>query len=294
MHNINLKSCLKGYSELISFKKLDLSERRKKFNPCDFHDNFKYRTYAFLCKIKYIKRDWIFDKFLHMSYELKTDIGNSLYYKQMFEKKEIQFLEGLLKLKVDSVIFDVGANIGVHTIALAKMKNVKVYSFEPSPYTRKILEYNLGINKLKTKAIIFPYAISNYSGTADFYHMTDNAYSSLKDTLRKKVDKSFKVDVITLDEFIKINEINRVDLIKIDVEGYENEVVLGARDTLRKFKPELFIEIYQGINSNKDPNATISFIKNLGYDAYILTDGEIQSFKEHSDKYYNYYFSPKN
>ena len=283
----------KKYNELISFKKLDLKERRQIFNPSDFHNNISRRIYAFLCKIEYIDKDWILDKSVKLSYELKTDIGSNLYYKGVFEKKEIQFLADLLKLKVDPVVFDIGANIGVHTVALAKEKDVRVYSFEPSPYTRKILELNVKINRVENRTMIFPYAVSNFSGDAEFYHTNDNAYSSLKDTKRKKITKTFKVNVVSLDEFVIMQNINQIDLIKIDVEGFENEVVLGAQCTLNNFKPELFIEIYKGINSNVDPIATVNFIKDVGYDAYVLVDGKIEKFKEHSDRFYNYYFSPK-
>lgn len=286
--------CYTTFSKIFFFSTLNLKQRRQAFNPTSIHNKIKRNIYSYLCKIKCFEKNWIFDKYLNMSYELKTDIGNNLYYKGEFERREIDFLLDISKLKRKQVVFDIGANIGVHSITLAKKNNeVKVYSFEPSAYTRKILEFNLKINNLKNQITVIPYAISDHLGKAKFYQTIDNAYSSLKDTKRKNVTDTFEVNLMTIDEFVKTENIGKVDLIKIDVEGSENEVVLGGINTLSRLKPEIFIEIYQGINSNRDPGATINFLRDIGYEAYVLIDGKKTPFKEHSDKFYNYYFSFK-
>lgn len=107
----------------------------------------------------------------------------------------------------------------------------------------------------------------------------------------KKITSSLEVSVTTIDEFVRNNSLDKISLIKVDVEGFETEVISGAMDTLKNLKPDLFIEIYSGSNSNPDPEFTIHELCALGYKAFVLIDGKTVPFISHSDSYYNYYFT---
>ena len=248
-----------------------------------------------LLRIKSIKNNWVFDQALNMSYELKTDIGDSLYLRGTFEEKEVSFLKGLTKSKVNPIIFDIGANIGFHSIVIAEANpKAKIYSFEPSISTRKLLDYNIQNRHLENQVKILSFAVSDSIGKANFYQTDDNAYSSLKDTQRKEVIDKIEVDVITIDEFMIRENLNKIDLIKIDVEGFDTEVIKGGLKTFEEYKPDIFIEIYKGINSNPDPLETINLLLNIGYKAFLIVEGKLTPFVEHSDLLYNYYFSFNN
>lgn len=245
-----------------------------------------------LIRIKTIKDNWVFDHAINMSYELKTDIGDSLYLRGTFEKEELSLLKNLTKAKESPVIFDIGANIGLHSIAMAESNPTsRIFSFEPSGSTRKILEYNIQNKHLTDQVKILPFAVSDSIGKASFFQTDDNAYSSLKDTQRKEVIGKTEVDLITIDAFMIREKLPKVDLIKIDVEGFDTEVIKGGLKTFSEFKPDIFIEIYQGINSNPDPLETINLLLNIGYKAFLIVDGRLTPFVDHSDKQYNYYFS---
>lgn len=97
--------------------------------------------------------------------------------------------------------------------------------------------------------------------------------------------------MITIDSIIEQLNIKSISLIKIDVEGYETEVIEGALKSLNTFKPDLFVEIFGGESTNQKPQETINLIQSLGYAAYVLIDGIPKVFELHSDKYYNYYFT---
>lgn len=248
-----------------------------------------------LLRIKTIQKDWIFDQELNISYELKTDIGDSLYLRGTFEEEELVLLKNLAKSKENPIIFDIGANIGFHSIVIAEANpKAKIYSFEPSISTRKILDYNIKNKHLEKQVKILPFAVSDSIGKASFYQTDDNAYSSLKDTQRKEVIDKIEVDVITIDEFMIREKLNQIDLIKIDVEGFDTEVIKGGLKTFVEYRPDIFIEIYKGINSNPDPLETINLLLNIGYKAFLIVDGKLTPFVEHSDILYNYYFSFNN
>jgi FkbM family methyltransferase len=245
-----------------------------------------------LMRIKTIKKNWVFDRALNMSYELKTDIGDSLFLRGTFEEKELLLLKNLAKSKVNPIIFDIGANIGFHSIEIAESNpKAKIYSFEPSISTRKILEYNIQNKHLENQVKIIPFAVSDSIGKANFYQTNDNAYSSLKDTQRKEVIDKIEVDVITIDEFMVREQLKNIDLIKIDVEGFDTEVIKGGLKTFVEFKPDIFIEIYKGVNSNPDPLVTINLLLDMGYKAFLIIDGKLTPFVVHSDILYNYFFS---
>lgn len=137
-----------------------------------------------------------------------------------------------------SVIFDIGANIGNHTLYWSiKTHAEKVYSFEPVESTYKILEKNIMLNNL-SNVNIFNVGCSDKDEYADFltYRM-----ENIGDThLVSKNDGAMRL--VRLDNFI--TDLQRLDFIKIDVEDYEVKVLLGMENIIKNFEPVIFIESY--------------------------------------------------
>jgi hypothetical protein len=97
--------------------------------------------------------------------------------------------------------------------------------------------------------------------------------------------------VVTLPFDLIIDLFDKVDFIKIDVEGYEKNVLSSMKKILLRDKPVLFVEIYQGINSNEDPMGTVEILIDMGYQAYIVNKAnDLEKFTSHSDSNYNYFF----
>jgi len=134
------------------------------------------------------------------------------------------------------VCVDVGANIGLWTLHLAK-QGFKVHAFEPDPRTYRILKKNVE----KYDVSVYPCAVGEHNYEAKLnihYHPGHNSI------IQKNVDYSGRkitVQVRTLDSFT----LDNVGLIKIDTEGYEIPVLEGARETIRKFHPRLIIEVHK-------------------------------------------------
>ncbi|MCI5196119.1 MAG: FkbM family methyltransferase [Candidatus Electrothrix sp. AW5] len=264
---------------------------RRKFKKIILNKN-KYYFLNVICRFRN-DENLIFDKKrkIKIVYELNTDIGNVLFFEGCFEEEEIDFVSDRLKLIDKPVILDIGANIGLHSLiwSFRFESRSEIYAFEPSKYTRDILKRNIKINKKCSNIKVIPLAVSNCCGTTFFFDADDNAYSSLKNTERKNIKEKYKVDTITIDKFVADNNMKKIDFLKVDVEGFETEVIEGAKKCLSKFTPDVFIEIYEGTNSNVDANVTIGKLKKLGYIPYILKNKTLQTFKVHSDTDYNYY-----
>lgn len=230
---------------------------------------------------------------INFTYSIQSDIGYSLYLYKKFEQDEIDFVFKKLQQLKSAVIFDIGANIGLHSVIWANKVNCKIYAFEPSRSTSKLLAENIALHQLENNITIFPLAFSDKKGKADFFQSVDDGYSSLKNTNRKQIINKYEVEVITIDDFINEHGLNKIDFIKIDVEGLEKEVLKGGINSFQKLKPDLFVEIYKGTNSNKNPEATIGMLVDIGYKAFVFKNGLLEPYISHSDEFYNYYFTFK-
>lgn len=227
-----------------------------------------------------------------VEYDLSSVIGRALLLEGEFEEPEIQFFLRRLRQRERPVVVDVGANIGVHTLRWAAgAPGAHVYSFEPSPESRERLVRNVERSGLASAVTVEPLAVSDAPGRAQFYHCRDGAFSSLRDTRRQPVTSTFDVEVTTLDAYAATRPLDRLALVKIDVEGFEHQVISGGRRTLETFRPDLFVEIYGGSDSNPDPERTVATIQGMGYRAFVLVDGEPVPFVRHSDDSYNYFFT---
>ena len=157
--------------------------------------------------------------------------------KEYFEK---DFLEKVDKyLPKNAIILDIGANIGNHTLYWAnESKAKKIYSFEPIPHTFSILKKNIEINNLQDKVALFNIGLADENGKAEIKSFCKQ---NLGGTRLKKLQSNtnLQIDIKMLDS-INIEE-KQIDLIKIDVEGMDNEVLTGAKKTLKKHKPSLIL-----------------------------------------------------
>jgi FkbM family methyltransferase len=145
----------------------------------------------------------------------------------------------LKQVKKGDVIVDVGANIGYYTMLLAQ-KAKKVYAFEPDSVNFEILGKNIKANNLKN-VVAIKAAVGSKEGKLELYKSKENfGDHKLFKTLipaGTSIDRE-AIKVIKLDDFIK----EKVDLIKIDTQGWEPEVIDGSKKIIEKDKPIIFME----------------------------------------------------
>ena len=153
----------------------------------------------------------------------------------------------------DAVILDIGANHGKYTTRMAKFPGRKVYAFEPSPQNIEKLKNVVGsCNNVE----ICEVALSNKNGIAKLMIVNNPGGHSIHKPLdgkkwKHKLENSIDVKTITSDDWVKENNINRIDGIKIDVEAHEVEVVEGGMETLKKFKPIIALETHGTVDVDK-------------------------------------------
>lgn len=138
----------------------------------------------------------------------------------------------------EAVVLDIGANIGSHTVYWALEKNAKkIYSFEPLEATYEILERNIKLNKLEDRVETFNFGLYNLESKASVsnYNLANIGNTSFV----PNNTGSFQLKKL---DSLKIPE--KIDLIKIDVEGAEVEVMMGGMNTIRKNKPVIVIESF--------------------------------------------------
>jgi len=215
-----------------------------------------------------------------------TDIGWRLLVRGRFERAEMELCRSFLR--PDSIVVDIGANIGLHSVAFADaVPHGAVISVEPSPATYLQLLRNVApLGNVMT----INCALSSETGVTNFFVSTDSAYSGIKDTGLKSIRKQIRIPCYTGDHVISSLRVGRIDFLKIDVEGFETAVILGLEEMIREFRPVIFCEIYGGKSSNPDPTETVRLVIEKGYRAYVIRDGKLEPFKAHDDRYYNYLF----
>ncbi len=188
-----------------------------------------------------------------ISYELdlREVIDSQMFYADSREPDTSRTLE--LLCHNGGVVIDIGANIGSHTLAMANLVGEagQTYAFEPVPWAINKLKRNLELNNFKNIQIEqIALSDENHVGLEMEFR------ASFKIQAGQGVDKNGKINqdwwqqcervvtkMQTLDAYVKEKGLTRIDLIKLDVDGFEGKVIRGALNTLKEYKPFLIIEI---------------------------------------------------
>lgn len=262
-----IKKIFKGFYNFIPFKQQIFSILKIFWTPPE--SIFKHLHFKGKFKVKINQSKSFMLNHFGLQYE------NEIFWmgwKHNWEKESIKVWGKLCK---DSqIILDIGANTGIYSLVAKTINpNSKVYAFEPELFFYDMLQKNNSLNNFDIQS--YPKAISNYDGD-----IIIEAFSGQS--------KSFTVESITLDTFIKQNEIKKIDLIKIDVETHEPKVLEGFINHLSTFRPTLLIEIL----NNDIAEIVYNQVRELGYLYFNIDErgnGSIRQTDiiEKSD-YYNY------
>lgn len=174
-------------------------------------------------------------------------------------------------LKPGMVFCDVGANLGVFTLFAARKVGAQgqVFSFEPVPSNFAVLQRNVELNQY-TNVVCAPKAVTNRNGTARIYLSRFCGSHSLVTQPVEYLGEFLDVETVRLDS---VSGLNRIDVLKIDVEGGELEVMEG----LGVFKPQVILEYNSERLSRQglDLQAFLRQLRALGYSARGIVDSEV-------------------
>jgi len=194
--------------------------------------------------------------------------------KENFSKRNVEPELVWIKefLSEDAVILDIGANVGTFLFQLENtLTHSNIYGFEPNK------KLNSRLKRLFPMMHILPFALSDENTNAIFkVPIINGKMIASRGTLNtaykeKGEEKSYteQVQVIKLDDWTASENIQKIDFIKIDVEGNEMKTLSGAKNTIQKFKPTLMVEMEQRHHDQPIWNK-ISEVESWGFEANYL------------------------
>jgi FkbM family methyltransferase len=185
--------------------------------------------------------------------------------------REERFLAGLDLRGL--TVYDIGGHEGVFTLFFARAVGPRgrVIAFEPNPHSAARLLENIALNAF-TNVELHRIALGRVPSTATLaVNPESTGRSRLEQPERGQVGASVaervEVEVDSLDRWISAKGLPQADFVKIDTEGFEHEVLSGARGTLERVRPQLFIEIH-GMNpeeKTKNARAVVTLLTDIGY-----------------------------
>lgn len=208
------------------------------------------------------------------SLDLDEGIDLSIYVLGSYEPRTLRAYMGMIR--PGDVIFDIGANIGAHTLHFARLTGPqgRVYAFEPTDFAVEKLHRNLALNPalaarvsvhqcflVAQEGAVLPAAIFSSWPVAHKHHDLDPEHMGKPKSLAA-------AQAITTDAFVRGAGIERIDFVKLDVDGYEYTVLRGFEQALRRFRPAILIElapfVYDGDNA-PEFEEFIAFLVRLDY-----------------------------
>jgi len=195
-----------------------------------------------------------------------------------FEKKLLKRLStGALS---GSVVIDIGANIGLFTLCLADIyKQSKIYSFEPSRDTFQILSSHINSSPFSDRVSHYSLAVSSFDGITTFLDdqssSATNRLLSPQESLASNGKKQiYEVPTVSLDSFCSMHNIESIELLKVDVEGFEAQVLDGASMMLDQNRIKcIFLELCPSNLAavGTSPLELWSMIDSLGLNAFRIS-----------------------
>ena len=190
------------------------------------------------------------------------------------------------KINDNSVVFDVGSNVGSFIKLVSKFlknKSLTIYSFEPNS---KLIKHQqkLNLNK-KHKLIVNHFAIHENLKEIEYFENTISSQSTTRKNYKiGKIINSYMVNCVSIDFYCKKYEIKKIDLLKIDTEGSDYNVLQSAKDMLSEKKIK-FIKIE--IENTNDFYQILNYLKNFDYKLIGLLN---QTYISNELKIFDCYF----
>jgi FkbM family methyltransferase len=225
---------------------------------------------------RFTKRGWYNYVLDEVRYPILLDPSNGGVDAEIFADGNYE--PGILKLlqsyvSSEAIFLDVGVNIGNHSLYLARFCK-QIYAFEPIKSLYDQFLASIFANDI-LNIHAYNYALGKESKTLPIYGNHANMGTS-SITVHDGRHKIQDIKILKLDDVYQDIGITRIDVMKIDVEGYELDVLLGAVECIKKYKPVLLIEysprLYNATDKTIAPHL-IELLYSLGYSITDIRDG---------------------
>ena len=220
-----------------------------------------------------------FDDNIRIITSLSDHIESQVFWQGFQEADEGVIVLLKRQLPVNGVFIDIGANIGTFTLVAARRALLgQVHAFEPSAHHFARLARNVELNHFDNvvlnrkglydqpgEAILFLPSQAgemNNSGAASLYTCGTEGAGQVSEA----------VSLVRLDDYIRDRSIERVDIIKIDIEGAEIKALEGARETIMRFRPLVFMELDLDnlARAGRSADEVLELWNSLNYEVFII------------------------
>jgi FkbM family methyltransferase len=195
--------------------------------------------------------------------------STSLYMKRLGYEPHLAFVADCVR-PGDTVV-DIGANYGVYSLVLATRvgRTGRVIAFEPGREALLQLRENVALNHGLNVELV-PLALSDHSGEQPLFHIGGPTTHSLSSFGGERTEV---VRLTTLDTWEAGADLDRLDFIKVDVEGHEPQVFRGALTTLARYRPFILFEVSTGAmrRAHVRSSDTYTPLRSVGYEFFTLS-----------------------
>ncbi|MNX91008.1 cobalt-precorrin-6Y C(15)-methyltransferase [compost metagenome] len=203
---------------------------------------------------------------------LDKGVELALFETGTYEKGTIQLLKNYLQS--GSVFLDIGANIGLMSVIASGYvgDEGRVYAVEANPNTVAILKANIELNRCRNVELI-PVALSDEQGTAVLFENWEVNRGGASLISQSNEQQGIEVKMERLDDLF--NETDRVDLVKIDVEGFEPQVIKGGMSWFKKQQPVFIIEVSEQREKEQGPSPLeiMQLVRTIGNYSFFKQKG---------------------
>lgn len=219
-------------------------------------------------------------------------IQHKMYFVGGYEESELQVLKSILR--EGDVFVDAGANMGLYTLHASRWvgSGGRVISFEPLSANFASLTDHISTNKLNN---VRPeqLALGNKNDLVTIAYDPEEKNLGMASTNHSDQGVIEEIQMVTLDSYLQDHaaDLNRVDFIKIDIEGHEYAALTGMHDTLTKHRPALLIEILEDHTIPGNEQNIQQYLENMGYRKYFIDDFGSLSETEKNPLRRNFLFS---
>jgi FkbM family methyltransferase len=203
-----------------------------------------------------------------------------------YEVRETEILRAIAS--ESRLILDIGANVGYYAVVLGKSlsQGARIFSFEPLPSSFSQLQRNVTLNGLDAVVTSLPFALSDVNGEAELHVPIVSGTSATSMRLLHPEESNSAIKVVTrkLDDVVSEQQMERVDLIKIDVEGAEWLALQGGWKLIEACRPTIFAELLRKWSAGfgYHPNRVLEALHGLGYKCFAVNSAlnEISSISD--------------
>jgi FkbM family methyltransferase len=180
-------------------------------------------------------------------------------------------------LKPGMTVFDIGAHIGYYSLLFAKCVGPagRVISFEPLPGNFALLQKNVALNSTENIKL-HNCAVYSRSEKIIINVADDQPNPGSGSLYNQKGARQYHVDATTIDDFCK-NSAIQPDIVKMDVEGAEHDVLIGAEKTIARYRPQLLIELHH-FDGNLAAHPVPDLLASWGYQIHWVERWQLTSY----------------